>query len=671
MPAQVLSLDFETCSQVDLRRTGVYPYARDTSTQVICMAYAFDDDPVSVWRQGQPFPLDVLDHVARRRPVRAWNATFELEIWNNTLLPQITGGISGATNTMSPQQVYDTMAQAAYYGLPLGLDMAAAAAGTAHQKDKTGHALMMRMNRPRKVHPDGRVDWWHLDDPAKLDALCAYCAQDVETERAIARTLPPLPDEERRIWLLDNRINAHGVAFDLDAIDRLTDVADAAKGQLNAELAALTGGQVKSLQANTALLGWLRDHGYPHNDLRRPTVDARLADPNCKDLERLALEIRSAGARTSASKLDAMRTAAAPLPAANAPGAPRVGVIRGMLQHYGAFRTGRWAGRLVQPQNLPRPTLKQPVIEMFLRALEHTTDPRVLEAMFGGLLAAVASSLRGCIVPRPGRKLAVADFSQIEARVVAWLAGEDAVLHAFRTGQDVYKLAAAGIFNCRPEEVTPDQRQIGKVAVLALGYGGGKGAFKIMAAAYGMSISDAEAEEIKVAWRAANAQIVRLWHELERACKDVIQNGGVRDVGRLRVGMWGPHMAIRLPSGRSLFYRDVRLDDDDDGFGPRITYMGLNQYTQKWERLDTYGGKLVENVTQATARDCMAHVMLEADDRGHQTILTVHDELLTEPPAAEADARLDDLLGLMAAPIPWAPGLPTKGDGWVGDRYRK
>jgi DNA polymerase len=668
-PQTMLSLDFETYSRADLRRAGVYRYARDPSTRVMCLAYAFGDDPVQIWRTGDPLPTSVLRHVAKALPVRAWNATFELEIWNNVLVQQC--GLDPHMETLAPEQTHDTMADAAYYGLPLSLDAASKAAGTGHLKDKTGHGLMLRMCRPRAVDPNGTVHWWHEEDPSKFDELCRYCIQDVVTERAIAATLLPLPDRERAIWLLDNRINARGVHFDIAAINALDNVALAAKADLNEQIKALTNATANSINS-AALLGWLQDQGYPATDIRKDTVAARLADPDCTGLERTGLEIRAAGAKTSAAKLSAMTGALMAVP-----GHALVGLIRGMLQHYGAMRTGRWAGRLVQPQNLPRPDMKHGAIEVFIELLSQG-DPglNVIEALFGPAMTAVASSLRACIIAHPGNLLVVADFSQIEARVIAWLAGATKVLDAFRHADsdpdapDIYEIAAAGIYGVHPEAVTKDQRQIGKVAVLALGFGGGKGAFQVMAAAYGVTMTDAEADQIKVAWRADNPEIVRLWYDLEAAAKDVVKGGSTKTVGSMRVGMWGAHLVIRLPSGRCLFYRLVRLDPDDDGrIG--ITYMGLNQYTRQWERLRTYGGKLVENVTQATARDCMADVMLEADARGHAITLTVHDELLTEAPEDMAPAMLDDLLGIMAQPTTWAAGLPTKGDGWAGRRYRK
>ena len=664
--SSVLSIDFETASQCDLKRAGAYVYSEHPTTQVLCMAYAFDNGPVQIWRRGQPFPRDVLDHVRNSGEVRAWNASFEWNVWNNTLLRQL--GVGGAPNRLTLYQLHDTMAAAAYYGLPLSLDMAASAAHISIPKDKEGHSLMLRMCRPRKVNPDGTAEWWHETDPEKFARLCAYCQTDVAAERELAASLPALPPDERRTWVLDQQINARGVGVDTNLVLRLKDLALGAAGQGNRELSVLTGGKVNSVNAHAALLEFVRAHGYPEDNLRRATVEARLDEPGCTGIERMALDLRADIARTSAAKLDAMLACSGKAENGVAP-------VRGMLQYYGAFRTGRWAGRLIQLQNMPRGVIGKgevgSAIETILNTAAVSALLTVLPMLYGPVMGVVSSLLRGCIVPRRGRKLVVADFSQIEARVLPWLAGQLDVLDAFRRGEDIYKLAAARIFGVPADAVTSDQRQIGKVAILALGYGGGVGAFQTMATAYGVTISDVDADTIKAAWRDANPHIVSFWWALDTAARSVIQSGGMVDVGPLKIGMWNRHMVIRLPSGRSLIYRDARIVTNPDNGREEVSYMGLNQYTRKWERLRTYGGKLAENVTQAVARDCMRDVMLEADRLGVEILLTVHDELINEADDAGADAALQTVLGLMATPPAWAASLPVKGDGFVTDRYRK
>ncbi|MEM0949569.1 MAG: hypothetical protein AAGK37_19375 [Pseudomonadota bacterium] len=375
----VLSIDFETASQVDLRRTGAFKYSLDPSTRVLCLAYAFDDEAPSIWRYPDPIPALLADHVARRRTVQAWNAGFEIVIWNNVLKRQF------AAPDLDHRQVKDTMARAAYWGLPLSLDQASEAANTGHLKDKEGHALMLRMSKPRAVEDDGTVRWWHEEDPEKYQRLCDYCVQDVITERAIADTLPQLPDVEQRTWELDFRINQRGVGVDLDRIRNLERIWKDTQKVLNKKMSDLTGGVVKTVTATAAMFPVLRQHGYPHPDITRPNVLARLKDPACRGTERQMLELRAAGARTSAAKLKAMVDAAC-----------ADGRIRGMLQYYGAFRTGRWAGRLVQPQNLPRPELDIDGIEAFCAAVEHGLSYDQLGVVYDPA-AAVASCLRSCL----------------------------------------------------------------------------------------------------------------------------------------------------------------------------------------------------------------------------------------------------------------------------------
>lgn len=677
----VLSIDFETASVLDLRKTGVYPYARHPETRVLCMAYAFDEQDPKVWRWHDPFPKDVLEHVQLGRDVRAWNAGFEYQIWNHTLQPQI--GFWPALHGLSLLQLHDTMADAAYFGLPLSLDQAAEAAHTGHKKDKEGHALMMRMNKPRSKDKQGNpTAWWHEDDPDKFDRLCEYCAQDVRVERDVKRAIgQDLPPKEREMWLLDQRINARGVALDVPLIERMQTVATEAKAAINDELSAGTGGEVKSVGSNAAMLSHLQAHGFPHDNLRADTVAGSLTalDEQSKDPAvwtwrhaqvRKVLELRAAGSKTSAAKLPAMLACAGL-------DDKLIQCVRGMLQYYGAFRTGRWAGRLIQPQNMPRPALKPDVILRAIHVVMNGADAATLELLFGvPAMEIISSLLRSVLVARVGRKLVVFDFSQIEARVLPWLAGEEKKLQIFRTGQDVYKHSASDIFGIPVPDIDGDQRQIGKVGELALGFGGGKGAFQTMAQNYGVTVTDKRAEEIKVAWRAANPKVVQMWWALDAAFKAACADTTgtfIQQVGQwLRVGRWGAHVVIVLPSGRGLFYRDAKLEaNPDDPSRMDATYMGLNQYTRKWERLRTYGGKIAENVTQATARDCMAHVMLEADKQGIETLLTVHDELITEADNNRAEWQAKELEKLMSEPPAWAPGLPVEGDGWIGDRYRK
>jgi DNA polymerase len=651
----VLSIDFETASLLDLRRTGVYEYAAHNSTQVLCMSYAFDDEPVQIWYQKDPFPQRVIDHVRFGGRVRAWNAGFELTVWNRTLVRQLIWGQS--LPMMNTNQIEDTMARAAYWGLPLSLDQAAPAAGLAVQKDKLGHALMMRMSKPRSVNPvTGDVVWWHETDPVKYTQLGAYCQQDVVVERAIANVLPPLPDPEQETWIADQEINRMGVGVDIPLVSRLANLAEEAARHANDYLSRLTGGQVRTVTSTAKLLEFLRAHGYPHDNLRKDTVAQRLDEEGLSDIEREVLELRADTAKTSAAKLRAMLDASSTR--------QDIGTVRGMLQYYGASRTGRWAGRLIQLQNLPRGDIKNisDAIRMILAGATYDQ----IEALFGNVMSVVTSALRGCIVARSGLRLVVADFAQIEARVVAWLAGQLDILDVFRRGEDVYTHTA--------NQIGSADRQLGKVLVLACGFGMSWRKFQETAAKQKVTLSDLEAERAVRGWRNNNNRIVSFWWDCDHAARSVIANPKqVVSVGPVKFGMMGQHMLVRLPSGRNLVYREARLVPSQLRPGDmEISYMGVNQYTRKWERLRTYGGKLVENITQATARDIMRDAMLEAGRAaGLRVLLTVHDELICESLIPVADMQLRALLALMRKPPAWALDLPVGAEGWVGDRYKK
>nr|WP_321525823.1 DNA polymerase [uncultured Cohaesibacter sp.] len=666
MQAEELGIDFETASLADLRKTGVYAYAAHPSTRVLLMCYAFGDDPVEEWREGQPFPQRVLVHVLAGQKVSAWNASFEWHIWNMVLLKQI--GADPDLYQLRLSQLRDTMIQAAYWGLPLSLDQAAPAAGLAVVKDKQGHALMMRMARPRSVSKKtGEVTWWHLTDPEKFNRLGEYCQQDVRVERAIKNCIPPLPDREQYRWEMDQRINERGIGLDLDAIHALRELADQAKNEGNTLLARLTGDRVKTIGSTAGLLAWLKEQGYPHDNLQKDTVETRLEDPACAGLERAALQLRADVAKTSAAKLDAMLNT-------NPYDGPVTGVAtaRGTLQFYGAFRTGRWAGRLVQPQNMPRPSLSKP--ETALDGVLAGLILPVLEMLYGPAMGIVSSCLRSCIRARPGNIISVADYSQIEARVLPWLARQFDVLQVFQSGKDVYLYTAANVSGITEAEAKArGLRQLGKVLVLACGYGMSGKKFREQAASYGVILTEDEADALVRAWRAANSKIEQFWWDLDSAARKAITTPGQTfDVGPVKLAMHDGHLLVGLPSGRHLVYREARLIPSTFRQGSTdISYMGMNQYTRKWERLRTYGGKIAENITQAVARDVMAEAMEECERLGIPVILTVHDELLTEDLIHKGQSNLDTLLAIMAKPPKWAPGLPTKGDGWVGYRYKK
>lgn len=646
----VLSIDFETASQADLTQVGARLYAEHPSTRVLCMAYAFDNGPVSHWVPGAPFPADVAAHVAVGGTVRGWNVKFELEIWNRVL------GRHTPRPSLRPEQLDDTMARAAFWGLPLSLDKAGVAMGISNLKSKTGHALMMRMCRPRAVDPaTGVARWWHLEEPQMLDDLVAYCKQDVLAERELANKLPPLPDRERRIWLMDLEINQRGVPVDPELATRMRDIAAVAKKRLDRKINGLTEGRVKSTNQAVAILAEAQAYGFEGGDLRRDTLKEHLPRTE-SDYVRELLMIRQDAARTSTAKLNALLRAHD----------PNTCRVYGMLQHYGAIRTGRWAGRLLQPQNIPRPVIKN--VDAAVAAIMQGATDDDLELLFSAsTMGVLASCLRATIAAGPGKVLVSADLSQIEARVVAWLAGQLGILQVFASGQDPYVYTA--------NQIGSNDRQLGKVMVLALGFGMGVAKFIETAKTYGIRLGFQEAEQIVNAWRAANQHIVQFWWDCDRAARQIAlatQDMAIT-VNTLTFRRRGGSMIIELPSGRPLVYRGIRLIPSTSRPGQYdIAYYGLNQYTNRWELIRTYGGKVVENVTQAVARDVMADGLLDIDDYGlADLVLTVHDEAIAETEEARGQIVLDAMLACLTRKRAWTGGLPVDAAGWIGPRYKK
>lgn len=660
----VLHLDFETRSAADLKAVGLDNYARDPSTDVLCMAFAFDDEPVELSAAPTEYITAteclLTRHVSTGGLVYAHNAAFELAIWNNVLHKHF------GWPELKPEQMRCTMAMAYAMGLPGSLDGAAAALGIEQRKDAKGARVMLQLAKPRKViehrpEHDGATGWiehvW-WNDPAKLEILYAYCKQDVEVERALHKRMRELSDDEQSLWLLDQKINARGIQIDAEAIDAAIGLVTAEKARLDQAMRDITGNVVAGCTDVAQLTAWLRYKGVSLPGVAKADVTA-LLDGELPDDCRTALLLRQEAAKSSTAKLVAMRDRA---------GAD--GRMRGLFQYHGAA-TGRWAGRGPQPHNFPRPTIlhEQDDIE---DVIAHFGEPEYLRVFYGDPMPLTADCMRGMIVAAPGHTLVCCDYSNIEGRVLAWLAGEKWKLDAFRaydagTGPDLYLLAYAKGFRVSVDEAKPF-RQVGKVMELALGYGGGVGAFQTMARGYGVKVTDARADELKVAWRSAHTAVTGFWRDLERAAIRAVQEGGIHRAGPIAFKVNGSFLWCQLPSKRLLCYPYPEIHEGKFG-GPMLTYMSVNGVTRKWERCDTYGGSLAENVTQAVARDILAAGLRNAEAVGFPVILHCHDEALAEVP--EGTLTLGQLRTAMCAMPAWAAGLPVAAEGWEGLRYRK
>jgi DNA polymerase len=644
-----VSIDLETRSLADLRATGVHRYAEDPSTQVICLTYAYENEPVKIWRcLSDPMPAELFHLMFSGAYFKAWNAQFERTIWNQVLTRQC--GVA----PLPTEKWVCSMAIGRAAGLPGSLEEAAIALGLQEQKDKEGSRLMLQMTKPRSLDP---LTWWEDED--RLKRLEAYCAQDVVVEREIWKRLPPAMNRrERQIWLADQAINDRGVKLDIPLILAASKIAVAEQSRLSRAIKRVTGGAVSSITRVADLKTWLMARiGVDVESVDKASIEALLADDTLATDVRDALLIRQEAAKSSVKKLEAMLKAVGSL-----------NRVRGLLQYFGAA-TGRWAGRLVQPQNFPRGAVKvtAPVIDALL-----TGNPMVV-AQIGSPLEVVSSALRGMLVAAPGKTFYVADYGQIEARVVAWLAGQKDLLQLFADGGLVYEEMAAVIYGIPVDQVTKDQRQVGKMAILACGFQMGAKRFAEQA---GVELS--LAEMTVAAYRAKNYRIRELWWALQDTALTVVTKGLTSRLevpgtgGKLAFRTAGKWLAMDLPSGRSLWYYDPKIEMRSVPWSkdlvPSVQVMAMNSYTRKWEPAQMYGGLWCENATQAVARDLMADAILRLEAKGFPVVLTVHDEIIAEAYPTES---VETFVNLLSEVPSWAEGCPVKAEGWSGSRYRK
>lgn len=667
-----LSIDLETYSTVSIGAAGSYRYILDPSFEILLFAYSLDGMPVEVIdvASGQVIPLWLKN--ALKNPLyikHAYNAAFE---WF---------ALSKYLGWLPPNQWRDTMLHALYCGYPASLDAAGRAMGLPEDKKKltTGKALIRYFCVPCKPsNANGnRTRNLPRHDPAKWALFKEYNGQDVVTEMEIDHRLSafPVPAFVQKQWETDLMMNARGVAADMEMVSGALVIGATVKSQLMAEARQLSG--LDNPNSIKQLARWLTeatDSDAEITSVTKETVATMLKQPQPANVQRM-LEIRQELGKTSTKKYDALETCIAD-----------DGRVRGLLQFYGANRTGRWAGRLVQVQNLPR-TYTHPLPPARQLVKDRNIDG--LRLMYGSINDTLSQLIRTAFVATPGNVLIDADFSAIEARVISWLAGQEWRLEVFRTHGKIYEASASQMFHVPIEKIkkgNPEYalRQRGKVAELALGYQGGVSAMRRMDTGHNLDdLSDDEVKGIVDRWRETNSMIRDLWNIVDSAAVTVITNGGAQTIRsettdavitlacELDVITGTRYMTILLPSGRKLYYPSPEIGVNRWG-NPSVSYMGQNQTTKRWERVETYGGKLVENIVQAIARDCLAIAIENLEAQGLHVVFHIHDEVVIDTPAwADNDTMLDTVTKIMTKPIPWAQALPLNADGWVDKYFKK
>lgn len=667
-----LSIDLETYSEVSIGKAGSYRYILDPSFEILLFAYSLDGMPVEVIdvASGQIIPLWLKN--ALKNPLyikHAYNAAFE---WF---------ALSKYLGWLPPDQWRDTMLHALYCGYPASLDAAGKAMGLPENKQKltTGKALIRYFCVPCKPsNANGnRTRNLPKHDPDKWKLFKEYNGQDVVTEMEIDHRLSafPVPAFVQKQWETDLQMNARGVAADMELVRGALVIGAIVKSRLTTEARQLSG--LDNPNSIRQLAQWLTDATDSDAEITsvtKETVATMLKQPQPANVQRM-LEIRQELGKTSTKKYDALETCIAD-----------DGRVRGLLQFYGANRTGRWAGRLVQVQNLPR-TYTHPLPPARQLVKDRNIDG--LRMMYGSINDTLSQLIRTAFVATPGNVLIDADFSAIEARVISWLAGQEWRLEVFRTHGKIYEASASQMFHVPIEKIkkgNPEYalRQRGKVAELALGYQGGVSAMRRMDVGHNLDdLSDDEVKGIVDRWRETNSMIRDLWNIVDSAAITVITNGGAQTIRsettdaiitlacELDVITGTRYMTILLPSGRKLYYPSPEIGVNRWG-NPSVSYMGQNQTTKRWERVETYGGKLVENIVQAIARDCLAIAIENLEAQGLHVVFHIHDEVVIDTPAwADEDTMLETVTKIMTKPIPWAQALPINADGWVDKFFKK
>jgi len=653
-------VDFETRSEVSVKDTGAWAYASNPSTEILCMSYKLPGCDTKVWSPPLPFPPELIAHIEQGGAIQAHNAQFEQAIWSELLTKHM--GVPW------PTVWHCTMSRCAYRALPMGLDKVGEVLNLPIKKDKRGKYLLQKLSGPQKPTKKNPHIW--TADWGLLEELYEYCIVDSDTEHLLGETIGDLPWGEYLVWCLDQRINKRGILIDMEAVTSAIKMADELEIRYNDELNTLTKGEVPRGTMVARLKKWLADNGLEMDTLGKEAVELELSDADdLKPEVKRALELRKLLSRASAKKYYKMRDCACP-----------DDVIRGMLQYHGAG-TGRWAGRLVQPHNFPRGTIKD--TDSLVEAII-TGDVDLLELLYGDPMEALSSALRGMLISRPGKDFYVADFSSIEARVLMWLADETEAIEAFRLndsgqGSDIYCKFAETLYDrVIVKEVDKEERQLGKIGILGCGYQMGGAALKVQAEDnYKVKMDEAKATWIVETYRSTYPKVKEMWYGTEQAAVQTVLTGKPHSYGKITyekvtdsAGTW---LKCILPNSRAIWYYEPQVDWFMMPWGKEkqsLSYQGRdNKKNGAWGQVRTYGGSLVENICQSVARDMMVESMFRVEKAGYEVLLTVHDEIISE--VAEDVGDFEEYCRLMSIAPRWAKDCPVGVDGWVGKRYRK
>lgn len=647
---QKISVDIETFSDVDLIKCGVYKYADSPVFEILLFAYSIDDGGIHIidLASGETLPEEIIGAIKSDTVIKtAFNAQFE-----RVCLSKYLGLPKG--EYLNPQSWYCTAVQAAELSLPASLADVGAALGLERQKMTEGKDLIKYFCVPCKPTKSngGRTRNMPWDAPDKWEMFKEYCKRDVDVERQIAEKIKkyPLSKSEHDLYVLDQRINDRGVLVDLELARQAVKLNSIQTAVATEQAYTLTG--LENPNSVAQLKAWLTENGVEIESLSKKAV-AALADETDGDIQEM-LHLRLLMSKTSVKKYEAIMRSVC-----------KDNRVRGMMRFCGASRTGRWSGNILQPQNLPQNHLPDLTLA---RDIVKDGDFEMLDMTFGNVPNVLSELIRTVLIPKPNHRFIVADFSAIEARVLSWLAGEQWRLDTFRNGGDIYCASASQMFHVPVEKhgVNGHLRQKGKISELACGYGGSVGALRNMGAVE-MGVPEDELQGLINDWRNANPHIVKLWTEVGNTAMKAIKEKTIVSLGKLVFMYEREILFIRLPSGRRLSYIKPRIGTNRFG-GDSITYMGVGA-SKKWERLETFGGKLVENIVQAIARDLLASAMMNVASAGYDIVFHVHDEIIAEAP--DGQGSVDEMCKLMSINPDWADGIPLNADGYECEYYRK